>query len=731
MRRALAFLLVVVALPVAGHARRRPRESLVSVASPANRSTASAHPWVNVIVSLSSNADPATFRAHFGRKEVTSLFQPDPVKGPKALRAELPANMVRLGRRFNQLRMSVRAKKTGRAKPKRDIDRLRFRAVETPDRRPIAQIVPGSEVLLPGVATKFIGDGSSDPDGDALTYHWDFGDGRPSDEPDPVHTFDASTEDRVIALTVSDGILSSTYRTTLLLLPKICAGCTPGVLRVNGDPSIEFGGVAPGTSQTMPIQIANPDATSTSQLAVALGIDGGPFSITPTQFSLGPGESTTVNVTFTPDGPGHRQANITAVAAASNQQVIHLLAHGFGGSAPGSGPTLAASTLYYQDTRGNVRGVTPAGQRFAIDNTVGSCVSSNGTGTRDPCTASTDCAVAGEMCQPGLTQSLDPVDMCTNGLGHLYLLSDDVFTDPNANDLTEISVGVLDLKLDPTGVRQSADFLRKTTTQTGQITCDHTPAGNVYLAEYHDLSDSNCFREAQENLVAINTATGVETTLLRQLDGVEGFDACQDDIDESDDLEVVTTPADGLTRLYSSFTGDATTGGVYQALTLGNGAATEKVIPFSPDITGFFQLLPDGSVLYAASADPDHGAKGLLSVYRIAPSQVTLGPVGLAALTPCAVVEVQNNLGTTLVDQDNGSFVVGPEQGSSSPLLLLSFYTTGGTNMLPPSNVFPETGTQRTLGLRGTYAIEIPADPTAACNVLGLVNVEYMNSMRF
>jgi hypothetical protein len=321
--------------------------------------------------------------------------------------------------------------------------------------------------------------------------------------------------------------------------------------------------------------------------------------------------------------------------------------------------------------------------------------------------------------------------MCTNGLGHLYLLSDDVFTDPNVNDLTEISVGVLDLKLDPNGVRQNADFLHKTTTQTVQVACDHGPAGNVYLAEYHDLNDANCFRTAQENLVAINSATGVETTLLRQLDGVEGFDACNDDLDQAGDLEAVATPADGLTRLYASFTGDATTGGAYQALVLGNGAATEKVISFSPDITGYFQVLPDGSVLYVNPSDPDHGAKGLLSIYRIAPSQVTLGPLGLGALTPCAVIEVQNNLGTTLVDQNTGSFGVTSEQGSASSLVLVSFYATGGTNTFPPSNVFPETPTQRTLGLRGTYAVEVTADPTAACNVLGLVNVEYMNSMRF
>jgi glucose/arabinose dehydrogenase/regulation of enolase protein 1 (concanavalin A-like superfamily) len=51
---------------------------------------------------------------------------------------------------------------------------------------------------------EFSSAGSSDPDGDELTYAWDFGDGDVSTEPDPVHVY---TEDGVYqaVLTVSDG----------------------------------------------------------------------------------------------------------------------------------------------------------------------------------------------------------------------------------------------------------------------------------------------------------------------------------------------------------------------------------------------------------------------------------------------------------------------------------------------------------------------------------------------
>src|SRR5262249_19851327 len=46
--------------------------------------------------------------------------------------------------------------------------------------------------------------GTSDPDGDPLTYSWDFGDGRMSTKPNPQHTFRKAGGYQV-TLTVSDG----------------------------------------------------------------------------------------------------------------------------------------------------------------------------------------------------------------------------------------------------------------------------------------------------------------------------------------------------------------------------------------------------------------------------------------------------------------------------------------------------------------------------------------------
>ncbi len=55
----------------------------------------------------------------------------------------------------------------------------------------------------------FIGSGSTDPDGDPLTYEWDFGDGGTSFDPDPQYSYQ-STGVYTVSLTVSDGLESDT-----------------------------------------------------------------------------------------------------------------------------------------------------------------------------------------------------------------------------------------------------------------------------------------------------------------------------------------------------------------------------------------------------------------------------------------------------------------------------------------------------------------------------------------
>ena len=54
------------------------------------------------------------------------------------------------------------------------------------------------------LTVSFTGSQSSDPDGDALSFHWDFGDGGTSTVADPVHTYSDGTRNFVATLTVTD-----------------------------------------------------------------------------------------------------------------------------------------------------------------------------------------------------------------------------------------------------------------------------------------------------------------------------------------------------------------------------------------------------------------------------------------------------------------------------------------------------------------------------------------------
>ena len=65
----------------------------------------------------------------------------------------------------------------------------------------------------PGMAVVFDGSGSSDPNGDVLTWSWDFGDGAMGSGPTPSHSY-AGAGEYTVSLTVNDGELDSLIATT-------------------------------------------------------------------------------------------------------------------------------------------------------------------------------------------------------------------------------------------------------------------------------------------------------------------------------------------------------------------------------------------------------------------------------------------------------------------------------------------------------------------------------------
>lgn len=103
-----------------------------------------------------------------------------------------------------------------------------------------------------GIEKKFDGISSSDPDGDNLSYHWDFGDGEHSEQAAPVHTYRRPGVYQV-SLTVDDGfgLSNSKTKTTRLIIinhppePRTAVekrGCTGHPVHFDASSSVDRDG---------------------------------------------------------------------------------------------------------------------------------------------------------------------------------------------------------------------------------------------------------------------------------------------------------------------------------------------------------------------------------------------------------------------------------------------------------------------------------------------------------
>jgi PKD repeat protein len=706
---------VLVALGSAQGRSHRPNDpQLIQVITPAGRAPAPAHPDVNVIVRFAGPAgntlaDPSSFRARLDGHDVTDRFTPMLEQGKQVgVRGNIPRDRLKIGRRrTNRLRLLARSRSATKGKPDKQVVRLHFRVVDAEDQPPQAVIVPESEVIFPAIATGFDASRSFDPESDELTYQWDFGDGTTSSDIAPEHAYASADQPRTVTLTVSDGQKTSTATLTMHSCPQP-DGATPGVIQVAADGPLEFGGVALGASATHTIQVTNGASDPNSRLAACVGLEGPGYSASPEQVELGPGESATITLTFAPTAAGHASSAIALVSGDAARPLVSLLAHGYGGSAPGPGPTLASLPLFYAvgDIAGDrVQGFLPSGAPIAPDLGVHSCGTDPSFSFGDACVVNADCATNGGTCQPGTGSGLGIDELCGDGAGGLFMLSEDGFSDPTDADpaLAGTLVGV---SLDANGNTTSSTILSRLTEDTTHLACDTFSAadgGRVYVAETEGVpSVDTCFRDTEESLIGYRKSNGNPLTVMTRIDAAEGLTAC-DDVDQTTHIEA---SGDG-TQFFASFD----SGGLWRI--------RPSPLEFldTSYFEDFFRLHPDGSIVFATVKTAPTTAT--INLYRVTPSQVTTGPLPgpQSGLTPCASFQLPNSKDAP-IGFINAIAVAPPSRGSRDGVVLVN---VAGSKSQAVS---------KELAIQATVAFSAPAD-SSTCAPIEVINMERMDALTF
>ena len=735
MRRASWFLLALALLPGLASAKRA-QQDLISVVAPTIQGggsghglapVAAAHPFVNLVIQFgtASNgtaADPSSFRARLGGTDVTALFRDVTVNGLPGKRAAIAPPVVRESTRpLNRLRLEVRSMPFDTAhgsRTVREIYRGRFAAVSTDNQSPHAFMSVSSDTVLAGVPIIFDGTQSTDPDEDVLKYHWDFGDGGTSTEVVPTHTFGSSGGDVPVTLTVDDGQGHAVAATTLLGVPTIEPGRTPGTLSIKADGPLEFGAVAPGSTGTRHITVTNTSADPVSQLRVRLGSEAADFTLDSRELDLSAGQQADVAITFAPSATGHRSSYFPITASTRESQSVHLLAHGFGGAATAGsadafyGPTGSPAPAFFTSwTRAGIFALLSNGARREIASAVSTC--DGGIG-QEVCAVSNDCSTHGVTCSFASPFSFDPVDFCGDGHGGLFLIYEDSAVERNQNPVTERTNSLVRMDFDPnSGERTGLGVLMRANTSTQQLACSPAASqgGRVYLAEYNNIQNPQppaCGRDAREALTSVRMTNGNSQDVLDDINAATNYLPC-DSFDNVTDLE--STP-DGLAA-FANVSGETNQGGLYRI--------RPDPLLVSPDVDGYFQVHPDGSIVFVTTED--NGPTSVVRVYRISPAQAKQdGPVKLASQTPCATFAVQNNHLHTRVDDE--MFAVGPSgAGSQDGVILVGFITRRGQDT-PLSPLSPE------LTVQGVVAIDSPANSNN-CSVRGVTSVEAPFQIRF
>lgn len=200
---------------------------------------------------------------------------------------------------------------------------------------PTASVEPNTTSVVPGQTVQFDATGSTDPDGDALTYRWDFdGDGSTDATGETVaHTFDA-TGDHTVTLNVSDGTASATTATTVSVheqtgTPKATVSvgdgsttaATNGTTTVTvfvdaGQEGVGAYGLNLSIADTSTARITNVSVLGDPgqvDTAVAQDRSTAMFDVALAEYA-GPGRVAVATVTLTGEAAGNTSLNVTVEA---------------------------------------------------------------------------------------------------------------------------------------------------------------------------------------------------------------------------------------------------------------------------------------------------------------------------------------------------------------------------------------------------------------------------------
>jgi hypothetical protein len=427
---------------------------------------------------------------------------------------------------------------------------------------------------------------------------------------------------------------------------------------------------------------------------------------------------------------------VTLVSSARGPRATTtLIAHGHGGAAPGSGPTAAPRTVYASlESSGELFGLRPDGTRVFVHNYTHYCSVPGEGATSDTCLEDADCADIGGSCVrtgtceagprhgascetpadcPGGDCSavvlLESQQHCAGEDGTLYVLSDDgTFSGLDEPTDTARSETLLRLSVDANGDLRDRRILYRPTEETTTLTCEArsaTQGGRLFLAEFFFVDDDRCLRSERQALTALDKDDGDRSVLDSRLDSALAIDGCDDFEDVAGALRIVQPPGSNQDEIFAHFDD----GGIWRV------RPPSRVRPFVTDLpdSEILAIHPDGAVLYAAATPA--GTESRISLYKVSAARVTTGPLPLAAITPCASMNVPHGGGRIAIGGvDAAAGATGPATA------LVSFFA------VPP----PDRVVDPRLAPNGVLAFTSPAGRDE-CSLVGLITADPLDRVAF